>query len=113
MRGESTEARRTLDELYVAYWCPLFTHARQSSLLGDDASELAQGFTAQLLERGKDAVLVALEDTLDGGPGTRSHSPHPRPSSSIEFDAAAIRFGVMTRKFTSFSRSHSLSCSVP
>lgn len=51
-RGDSTEARRALDELCVAYWFPLFVHARQSGLSDDDARELVQGFTAQLLERG-------------------------------------------------------------
>ena len=51
-RGSTVEAKRALDELCVAYWFPLFVHAKQAGQSDGDARETVQGFIAQLLEGG-------------------------------------------------------------
>src|SRR3954471_785792 len=45
------EARAALEGLCRDYWYPLYAFARREGLAPDDASDLVQGFIADLLER--------------------------------------------------------------
>jgi RNA polymerase sigma-70 factor (ECF subfamily) len=48
----STESRQALEELCRAYWYPLYAFVRRQGFSPDDARDLAQGYFAQLVEKG-------------------------------------------------------------
>jgi DNA-directed RNA polymerase specialized sigma24 family protein len=49
--ADSPEARRALEDLFRAYWYPLYAHVRGRGFDAEDARDLTQGFIASLLER--------------------------------------------------------------
>jgi DNA-directed RNA polymerase specialized sigma24 family protein len=48
---DSPEARRALEELFGAYWYPLYAHVRGRGYEAEDARDLTQSFIASLLAR--------------------------------------------------------------
>jgi RNA polymerase sigma factor (sigma-70 family) len=49
--GKGEEARRSLGELFTAYWPPLYSWLRRSGTPAADAQDLVQGLFARLIEK--------------------------------------------------------------
>src|SRR5204862_7058400 len=49
--ADSPESRRALEDLFRAYWYPLYAHVRGRGFNAEDARDLTQGFITSLLER--------------------------------------------------------------
>lgn len=48
---DATDTRRALEELFQAYWFPLYAYLRRRGLSAHEAEDLVQGFLARMLEK--------------------------------------------------------------